>query len=74
MWLVQGVGGHVSSMGIVGTEGVQLNSRWEVHSGRGCAAGGSYEQCKCVETRADEGAMGAVTTAIPSFCSAIVGL
>lgn len=31
MWLVQSywVGGHVSSMGTVGTEGVQLNSRWE---------------------------------------------
>ena len=42
-----GGGGHVSSMGIVGTEEVQLNSRWAVCSGGWCAAGGSYEQGKC---------------------------
>ena len=30
----------MSSMGIVSTEEVQLNSRWEVCSGRWCAAEG----------------------------------
>lgn len=39
----------MSSMGIISTEEVQLNSRWEVCSGRWCAAGGSQEQCKCCE-------------------------
>lgn len=76
MWLVQSywVGGHVSSMGTVGTEGVQLNSRWEVWWEVVCSWG-SYEQCKCVwRPEMDEGATGAVTTAVPSFCSAIVGL
>ena len=36
--------------------------------------GGHRSSVSVVKTRADERALGAVTTAVPSFCSAMVGL
>lgn len=39
-----------------------------------CSWGGHTSRASVVETRGDEGAMGTVITAVPSFCSAMAGL